>query len=132
MPLFGRRLFHLNEDDIKTDNEHEEIYTIEHTGEKFHSNKLYEKVKQAYELERWTCECTWRAGLTHKEAYDSEVETRKSLLTLVPNYFNKSIFDIIHHSKSILSLDYKNKIIRIYLGVKPLEKLAEEISILLG
>jgi hypothetical protein len=102
MPLFGRRLFHLNEDDIKTDNEHEEIYTIEHTGEKFRSNQLYEKVKKVYELERWTCECTWRAGLTHKEAYDSEVETRKSLLTLVPNYFNKSIFDIIHHSKSII------------------------------
>jgi len=102
MPFIGRRLFHLNEDDVKTDNEHQEIYTIEHTGEKFHSNQLYEKIKKVYELERWTCECTWRAGLTHKEAYDSEVETRKSLLTLVPNYFNKSIFDIIHHSKSII------------------------------
>ena len=102
MPLFGRRLFHLNEDDLKTDNQHEEIYTIKHTGEKFHSNTLYEKLKKAYELERWTCECTWRAGLTHEEAYESEVETRQSLSTIVPNYFNKSIFDIIHHSKLIL------------------------------
>ncbi|CAF3935546.1 unnamed protein product [Rotaria sp. Silwood2] len=114
MPLFGRRLFHLNEDDLKDNNEQEQTYTIEHTGEKFHCKKLYEKLKKAYELERWTCECTWRAGLTHKEAYESEVETRKSLSTIVPNYFHKCIFDIIYHS------------------VKPLEKLAEEVSILLG
>ncbi|CAF0913453.1 unnamed protein product [Adineta steineri] len=113
MPLFGRRLFHLNEDD-NNNNEHEEIYTIEHTGEKFHSKELYEKLKKAYELERWTCECTWRASLTHKEAYESEIETRKSLLTIVPDYFHKIIFDILYHS------------------VKPLEKVAEEVSILLG
>ncbi|CAF1048852.1 unnamed protein product [Rotaria sp. Silwood1] len=114
MPLFGRRLFHLNEDDLKDNNEQEQIYTIEHTGEKFHSKNLYEKLKKVYELERWTCECTWRAGLTHKEAYESEVETRKSLSTIVPNYFHKIIFDIIYHS------------------VKPLEKVAEEVSIILG
>ncbi|CAF3805510.1 unnamed protein product, partial [Adineta steineri] len=113
MPLFGRRLFHLDEDD-NNNNEHEEIYTIEHTGEKFHSKELYEKLKKAYELERWTCECTWRASLTHKEAYESEIETRKSLLTIVPDYFHKIIFDILYHS------------------VKPLEKVAEEVSILLG
>ncbi|CAF3669812.1 unnamed protein product [Rotaria sordida] len=114
MPLFGRRLFHLNEDDLKDNNEQEQIYTIEHTGEKFHSNKLYEKLKTIYALERWTCECTWRAGLTHKEAYESEIEIRKSLPTIVPNYFHKTIFDVIYHS------------------VKPLEKLAEEVSIILG
>jgi len=100
MPLFGRRLFHLNEDELKEDNQQQHIYTIEHTGETFSNQKLYEKLKKVYELERWTCQCTWRAGLTHKDAYESEIETRKSLSTIVPNYFNKTIFDIIHHSKS--------------------------------
>ncbi|CAF4926984.1 unnamed protein product, partial [Rotaria magnacalcarata] len=114
MPLYGRRLFHLNEDDVKDNNEQEQIYTIEHTGETFHSQKLYENVKKAYELDRWTCECTWRAGLTHKDASQSEIETRKSLSTIVPSYYHKIIFDIVHHS------------------VKPLEKLAEEASIVLG
>ena len=99
MPLFGRRLFHLSEDDVKENNEQEQIYTIEHTGENFHSKKLYEKLKKAYELERWTCECTWRAGLTHKEAYKSEIETRKLLSTIVPTYLNKTILNIIFHSK---------------------------------
>ncbi|CAF3737840.1 unnamed protein product [Adineta steineri] len=97
MPLFGRRLFHINENDIKEDNH--DIYTIEHTGEEFHSKILYDKLKKIYDLERWTCECTWRAGLTHKEAYQSEIDIRKTLETIVPNYFNKPIFDIIYHSK---------------------------------
>jgi hypothetical protein len=95
MPLFGRRLFHLNEDDSKED----EIYTIEHTGERIHNRQLYEKLMQIYQLERWTCQCTWRAGLTHKNAYQSEIETRKSLATIVPDYFHKIIFEIIYHSK---------------------------------
>ncbi len=98
MPLFGRRLFQRNADDVKEDDQ-EEIYTIEHTGEKFHSKTLYEKLKKVYELERWTCECTWRAGLTHKEAFQSECDIRKTLGTLVPSYFNKPIFDIVYHSK---------------------------------
>jgi len=101
MPLFGRRLFHLNQDDIK-DNNHEQIYTIEHTGEIFNNQILYEKIKKIYHLERWTCECTWRAGLTHKEAYQSEIEIRKTLANIVPSYFNKPIFDIIYHSKKDL------------------------------
>ena len=101
MPLFGRRLFHLNQDDSKDNNE--QIYTIEHTGQRFNNQILYEKVKQAYELERWTCECTWRAGLTHKEAYQSEIEIRKTLSSIVPSYFNKPIFDIIYHSKKNIS-----------------------------
>ncbi|CAF4283922.1 unnamed protein product, partial [Rotaria sp. Silwood2] len=116
MPLFGRRLFHLNnnnnDENLKQDNE--EIYTIEHTGEKFNQRDLYEKLKKAYDLERWTCESTWRAGLTHKEAYQSEIDIRKSLSSMVPSYFHKPIFDIIYHN------------------VKPLEKLAEEVSIILG
>lgn len=99
MPLFGRRLFLLNEDDVIDNNDPEKVYTIEHTGEKFHSQKLYENLKKVYELDRWTCECTWRAGLTHKDAYQSEVKTRDSLSTLVPEYFHKTIFDLINHSK---------------------------------
>ncbi|CAM4745944.1 unnamed protein product [Rotaria magnacalcarata] len=113
MPLFGRRLFQRShDDDLKEDSE--EIYTIEHTGEKFHNQTLYEKLKKAYALERWTCESSWRAGLTHNEAFESEIEARKSLASIVPEYFNKPIFDIIYHN------------------VKPLEKLAEEVSIILG
>ena len=101
MPLFGRRLFHFNEDDVKKIGQ-EHIYTIAHTGEKFHSKILYEKLKKVYELERWTCECTWRAGLTHKEAYQSENEIRKTSANIVPSYFNKPIFEIIYHSKRVL------------------------------
>ena len=101
MPLFGRKLFHLTEDDLKEekDQDQEQIYTIEHTGERYHSQDLYQKLNKIYALERWTCECTWKAGLTHKEAHESEIETRQSLPTLVPDYFHKSIFEIIHHSK---------------------------------
>ena len=95
MPLFGRRLFHLKQDDNNT----EQIYTIEHTGEVLYNEILFEKLKKIYQLERWTCECTWRAGLTHKEAYQSEIEIRKSLSSIVPSYFIKPIFDIIYHSK---------------------------------
>ncbi|UJR22135.1 hypothetical protein I4U23_025199 [Adineta vaga] len=112
MPLFGRRLFQINEKDIEDGSE--EIHTIEHTDEKYHSKSLYDKLQKIYQLERWTCECTWRAGLTHKEAYQSENDIRKTLSTIVPAYFNKPIFEIIYHS------------------VKPLEKLAEEVSIILG
>jgi hypothetical protein len=99
MPLFGRRLFQLNQDDFKENNE--QIYTIEHTGEILHNQILYEKLKKIYHLKRWTCECTWRASLTHKGAYQSEIEIRKSLSSIVPNYFNKPIFDIIYHSKQV-------------------------------
>ena len=101
MPLFGRRLFHLNDIHLKDDNN--EIYTIEHTGEIFYNKILYEKLSKAYELERWTCQCTWKAGLTHKQAYESEIEIRKTLSLIVPNYFNKPIFDIIYHSKNFLT-----------------------------
>lgn len=102
MPLFGRRLFQIDEDDDTCEdqkNEDKSIYTIEHTGERFHNRKLYDKICQIYALERWTCQCTWRAGLTHQDAYQSELETRKSLLNLVPEYFHKIIFEILHHSK---------------------------------
>ena len=128
MPLFGRRLFHLNEDDKA---ENEEVFTIEHTGETFHSRSLYEKIKKVYELERWTCECTWRASLTHRDAYESEIETRKSLKTIVPEYFHKTIFEIIHHSKCAPLFSHSSSVI-FSIDVKPLEKLAEEVSILLG
>lgn len=101
MPLFGRRLFVRNENDSTNDEEQTQSFTIEHTGEKFRDEKLYEKVKQVYELERWTCECTWRSALTHKQAFQSEIETRKSLESIVPSYFHKTIFDIIHQSKTI-------------------------------
>ena len=98
MPLFGRRLFRINEEDTPDDSG--ETYTIEHTGEQYHSKTLYDKLQKVYQLERWTCECTWRAGLTHKEAYQSESDIRKTLSTIVPSYFNKPIFEIIYHSKS--------------------------------
>ena len=97
MPLFGRRIFHLNEDDAKDDTQ--STFTIEHTGETFHNRVLYENLKKVYQLERWTCECTWRAGLTHEEAYQSEIDIRKVSPAAVPSYFNKPIFDIIYHSK---------------------------------
>ena len=99
MPLFGRRLFDRNENDSINDDEEKKTFLIEHTGEKFHSEKLYEKLKQVYDLERWTCECTWKSALTHKQALESEIESRKSLATIVPSYFHKTIFDLIHHSK---------------------------------
>jgi hypothetical protein len=106
MPLFGRRLFHRNEDDFKENNE--QIYTIEHTGEILHQQNLYEKLKKVYQLERWTCECTWRAGLTHQEAYQSEIEIRRTLATIVPSYFNKPIFDIIYQSKRVFEKNIRS------------------------
>lgn len=99
MPLFGRRLFQLNEDDTSEDKDEKHVFTIEHTGERFHNRNLYDKLSEIYAMERWTCQCTWRAGLTHKEAYQSEIETKKSLSTIVPEYFHKTIFEILHHSK---------------------------------
>jgi hypothetical protein len=129
MPLFGRRLFHFNQDDYKEN--HEQIYTIEHTGEIFYNQILYDKLKKVYALERWTCECTWRAGLTHQEAYQSENEIRSSLLSIVPTYFHPPIFDIIYHSKTNFTEEIPKQMIA-FLGVKPLEKLAEEVSIILG
>lgn len=105
MPLYGRRLF-----DLSCQNESDGLFRIEHTGQTFDRADIYEKFLQIYALERWTCECTWRASLTHAEAFQSEVEIRKTLTNLVPEYFYKPIFDVIHHN------------------VKPLEKLAEEVS----
>lgn len=100
MPLFGRKLFIRNHNDDLKENS-QEVYRIEHTGEQIYNRDLYEKLLKVYALERWTCECTWRAGLTHKEAFESEIQTRKSLESIVPSYFDKPIFDIIHHSKKI-------------------------------
>ena len=96
MPLYGRKFFHLdrNESDVTTS------FTVEHTHEKFQQQTLYEQVLKVYALERWTCQCTWRASLTHEQAYRSEIETRKSLPSLVPTYLHKPIFDIVHHSKT--------------------------------
>lgn len=110
MPLFGRRLFHLPDNVLRSDG----TLIIEHTGECFDQEEIVDKVKKIYALERWTCECTWRAGLTHQEAYESEREIRKTLTSMVPDHFHRTIFEIIHHN------------------VKPLEKLAEEVSIILG
>ena len=129
MPLFGRRLFQAPKD-LPEENDREEIFRIEHTGEEFHSEEVYRKLTQVYGLERWTCECTWRASLTHGEAMKSERETRATLASLVPDHFHRPIFEVIHHSEfgdhpqgpaHLLSL----------LDVKPLEKLAEEVSIVL-
>ena len=133
MPLFGRRLYHRKEDDVKSDGD-DTTYQIEHTGETFHSRELFEKVKKAYELERWTCECTWHSSMTHRDAFQSEVETRKTLSTLVPTYFNKTILEIVHHSESTLrpSIAIRTFRRRRSSGVKPLDKLAEEVSNVLG
>ena len=95
MPLYGRKFFHLDRDENDATS-----FTVEHTQEKFHQQTVYEQVLKVYALERWTCQCTWRASLTHEQAYRSEIETRRSLPSLVPTYLHKPIFDIVHHSKS--------------------------------
>lgn len=97
MPLFGRRLFQAPKD-LPSENE---IFRIEHTGEEFHSKAIYQKLQQVYALERWTCECTWRASLTHCDAMKSEMETRATLSSLVADYFHQPIFEVIHHSEFI-------------------------------
>lgn len=107
MPLFARRLFYLENPSKKiTEQEQQQqqhddaTFRIEHTGEVFDDRTLFENVKKIYELERWTCQCTSRSSLTHRDALQSEIETRKSLPTLVPTYFNKTILQLVHHSES--------------------------------
>lgn len=97
MPLFGRKLVDFNRNEY-VDNP-EENFFIHQTGEYIHNRILYDKLLKAYQLERWTCQCTWRAGLTHEEACLSEDDIRKTLDQLVPSYFHQTIFETIYHSK---------------------------------
>ena len=92
MPLYGRRLFH------PPSTQSQGSFVIQHTGQTFDQADIYQKLLQIYALERWTCECTWRASLTHAEAFQSEIETRRTLKNLVAEHFYKPIFDVIHHS----------------------------------
>ena len=94
MPLYGRRLFH------PPPSQSQGSFVIPHTGQTFEQADIYQKCVQIYALERWTCECTWRASLTHAEALRSEIDTRRTLTSLVPEHFYKPIFDVIHHSES--------------------------------
>lgn len=93
MPLYGRRLFEAPPSQTQG------RFLIEHTGLRYDQADIYQKLLQIYALERWTCECTWKASLTHAEATQSEISTRKSLNDLVPNHLHKTIFHLIHHSQ---------------------------------
>jgi len=110
MPLFGRKLVDFNRNEY-TENT-DETFVVPHTGEILHNQSYYDKLMKIYRLERWTCECTWRAGLTHEEAYLSEIDVRKTLNELVPEYFHPIIFDIVYHSNQL-----KIEILRFFTDV---------------
>ena len=61
----------------------------------------YDKRVQLYKDEVWTCQCTGHINLTHEEAFKSEQEKFKILKDQFPQYFEKTVLELIHHSKCI-------------------------------
>ena len=52
-----------------------------------------------YEEKAWTCQCTGHINLSHKQALASEQEKMDVLKAKFPEYFEKPVLEIVHHSK---------------------------------
>ncbi|RXG70867.1 Tyrosine-protein kinase BAZ1B [Armadillidium vulgare] len=79
-----------------------EVYTIQHTGEKFLNKSDYEDRLALYSQNIWTCQCTGHTGMTHKEAWMSEAKCRVAAKNAVPYALQKPLLSLVHHSLSPL------------------------------
>ena len=59
----------------------------------------YEKRRKMYAERQWTCQCTGHINLTHEEALRSEQENYELLSRKFPEYFEKPVLELVHHSK---------------------------------
>ena len=60
-------------------------------------NSAYEKKLCVYEAPLWTCQCTGHINLKHKEALQSEKDTRVQVKEKFPEVFEKAVLDTVHH-----------------------------------
>ncbi|XP_053638911.1 tyrosine-protein kinase BAZ1B isoform X2 [Cherax quadricarinatus] len=75
-----------------------QLFTIQHTGEKFLSKSDYEDRLALYSQSIWTCQCTGKSGLTHQEAWTSEAKVRVLLSSSFPTPLLPPILRTLHHS----------------------------------
>ncbi|KAK4314652.1 hypothetical protein Pmani_014070 [Petrolisthes manimaculis] len=97
MPLLQGQPFRLTKppDNLKPG---AEVYTIQHTGEKFVNKSDYEDRLALYSQSIWSCQCSGKSGLTHQEAWTSEAKVRILLSSSFPEVLLAPILGSIHHS----------------------------------
>ena len=59
----------------------------------------YEKRLDLYKERTWTCQCTGHINLSHEQAWKSEQEKMDLLKKQFPEYFEKPVLEIVHHSE---------------------------------
>ena len=62
-------------------------------------NREYEKRLTWYKQPIWTCRCTGHVNLTHQEAWNSEKAIKKSVKDSFSKCHEKSVLELVHHSK---------------------------------
>jgi len=97
MPLLGKKAFALSTQSMNK-GASEAPYLIPHTKERFQSKAEYDKRKELYSQNIWTCQATGHTCLTHEEAYKSEKEVSIQIKAEFPKYFEKEILSEVHHS----------------------------------
>ncbi|XP_014681000.1 PREDICTED: tyrosine-protein kinase BAZ1B-like isoform X2 [Priapulus caudatus] len=101
MPLLGKKLFVLKKTSSPKDDS-KVVYVIQHTNEKFASEKEFNERVKLYNDKIWTCQCTGRVNLTHKQAMESEAAARLVLKESFSPVFEKPVLELSHHSTSSL------------------------------
>ncbi|XP_059141416.1 tyrosine-protein kinase BAZ1B-like isoform X2 [Physella acuta] len=97
MPLLGKKVFTIGANSPKKESE-DAPYMIPHTKERFQSKSEYEKRKDLYSQNIWTCRATGHTNLTHEEAYKSEISITEQLSSQFPKCFEKDVLEVVHHN----------------------------------
>ncbi|CAL1535554.1 unnamed protein product [Lymnaea stagnalis] len=97
MPLLGKKVFTIGADSPNKETE-DAPYFIPHTKERFQSKSEYEKRKDLYSQNIWTCRATGHTNLTHEEACNSELFVAEQLASQYQKCFEKDVLELVHHN----------------------------------
>ncbi|KAI8853429.1 hypothetical protein BC829DRAFT_486978 [Chytridium lagenaria] len=81
-----------------------EVFFIEFTGEIFLTYDEFITRYTLYKKRIWTCEVTGKAGLTYKEAIDSELSARRKYDSKFPEVWRKTALEKIHWNINTLAV----------------------------
>ncbi|RUS86394.1 hypothetical protein EGW08_005844 [Elysia chlorotica] len=97
MPLLGKKVFSTTPMSPQNGTK-DAPYLIPHTKERFESKSEFEKRKDLYNQNIWTCRATGHTGLTHEEACKSETTIMEQLSSQFPTCFEKDVLSLVHHN----------------------------------
>nr|CAB3225102.1 tyrosine-protein kinase BAZ1B [Phallusia mammillata] len=98
MPLNGKLLLDTTIESSSPTEENQKPFVIPHTKEVFYSEKEYQNRADLYEKRCWTCQCTGRHNLTHKEAILSEKSCRDRLAESYAEVWEEPVLKLVQHS----------------------------------